>query len=196
MSSAVFAVEPTPSSAETELTKLLQQVNQDKSSEIKINKAREQRFVQEKSKQEARLKLLVEKERKADVLYQSLSAQVDTAKQQSITLKATLEERSHHLKDLYSVARQIARDTQIDLDNSLTSTQYPTSSSDLDSLLQLDKLPQIDDLKSLWRVLLQDIKASAEVSTFKSAVFKTNGDKINTRVYRTGPFTANTQSHY
>jgi biopolymer transport protein ExbB len=196
VSSAVFAVEPTPSSAETELTKLLQQVNQDKSSEIKINKAREQRFVQEKSKQEARLKLLVEKERKADVLYQSLSAQVDTAKQQSITLKATLEERSHHLKDLYSVARQIARDTQIDLDNSLTSTQYPTSSSDLDSLLQLDKLPQIDDLKSLWRVLLQDIKASAEVSTFKSAVFKTNGDKINTRVYRTGPFTANTQSHY
>ncbi|MFT5718651.1 MAG: biopolymer transport protein ExbB [Oleiphilaceae bacterium] len=195
-SSAVFAAESSQSPAEIELTKLLQQVNQDKSSEIKINKAREQRFIQEKSKQEARLKLLVEKERKADVLYQSLSAQVDTAKQQSITLKATLEERSHHLKDLYSVARQIARDTQIDLDNSLTSTQYPASSSDLDSLLQLDKLPQIVDLKSLWRVLLQDIKASAEVSTFKSAVFKTNGDKINTRVYRTGPFTANTQSHY
>jgi biopolymer transport protein ExbB len=195
-SSAVFAAESSQSPAEIELIKLLQQVNQDKSSEIKINKAREQRFIQEKSKQEAQLKLLVEKERKADVLYQSLSAQVDTAKQQSITLKATLEERSHHLKDLYSVARQIARDTQADLDNSLTSTQYPASSSDLDSLLQLDKLPQIDDLKSLWRVLLQDIKASAEISTFESPIFKTNGDKINTRVYRIGPFTANTQSHY
>jgi biopolymer transport protein ExbB len=196
VSSPVFAAEPSQSSAEIELIRLLQQVNQDKSHEFEINQAREQHFIQEKSKQEERLKPLVEQERKADALYQSLSAQVDTMKQQSNTLKETLEERSHHLKDLYSVARQIARNTQTDLNNSLTSTQYPTSSTDLDSLLKLDKLPQIDDLKSLWRVLLQDIKASAEISTFESPIFKTNGDKINTRVYRIGPFTANTQSHY
>jgi biopolymer transport protein ExbB len=196
VSSPVFAAEPSQSSAEIGLIRLLQQVNQDKSHEFEINQAREQHFIQEKSKQEERLKPLVEQERKADALYQSLSAQVDTMKQQSNTLKETLEERSHHLKDLYSVGRQIARNTQTDLNNSLTSTQYPTSSTDLDSLLKLDKLPQIDDLKSLWRVLLQDIKASAEISTFESPIFKTNGDKINTRVYRIGPFTANTQSHY
>jgi len=196
VSSAAFAAEPSQSPAETELIRLLQKVNQDKSREFEINQAREQRFIEEKSKQEERLKLLVDQERKADVLYQSLSNQVETAKQQTTILKDTLEERSHHLKDLYSVARQIARDTQTDLNNSLTATQYPTSSTDLDSLLQLEKLPQIDDLKSLWRVLLHDIKASAEISSFESAVFQTNGDKIFTRVYRAGPFTANTQSHY
>jgi len=196
MSSAVFAVEPSKSPSEIELIRLLQQVNQDKVREFEINQAREQRFIQEKSNQAEKLKQLIEQERKADALYQSLSAQVEIAKQQTTTLKDTLEERSHHLKDLYSVARQIARDTQTDLDNSLNSIQYPASSIDLDSLLQLDKLPQIDDLKTLWRVLLQDIKASAEISAFEAPVFQTNGDKINTTVYRTGPFTANTQSHY
>jgi len=196
MSSAVFAVEPSKSSSEIELIRLLQQVNQDKVREFEINQAREQRFIQEKSNQAEKLQQLIKQEREADALYQSLSAQVETAKQQTTTLKDSLEERSHHLKDLYSVARQIARDTQTDLDNSLNSIQYPTSSIALDSLLQLDKLPQIDDLKTLWRVLLQDIKASAEISAFETPVFQTNGDKINTTVYRTGPFTANTRSHY
>jgi len=191
--SAVVASE---SSAEIELTNLLLQVSQDKNREFQINQAREQRFIEEKSKQTERLRQLIAQETEADTLYQSLSAQVQTSKQQTSVLKETLEKRSHHLKDLYSVARQIARDTQTDLDNSLNSTQYPTSSTDLDSLLELDKLPQISDLRTLWRVLLQDIRASAEVSTFVSPVFQTNGDKINTKVFRTGPFTANTQSSY
>ena len=196
ISNAVFAVESTQSPAQVELNKLLRQVNQDKHRESEINQAREKRFIQAKSKQAAQLRQLKEKEKKANALYQSLSEQVETAKQKTSALKQTLEARSHHLKDLYSVARQIARDTKTDLDNSLNSSQYPTSSTDLNSLLQLEKLPQIDDLKTLWRVLLQDITASAELSTFESAVFQTNGDKVNTRVYRTGPFTASTQTHY
>jgi len=196
MSNAVFAEESTLSSAQVELNKLLKQVNQDKNHEFEINQAREKRFIQEKSKQAEQLKQLKEKESKASALYQSLSEQVETAKQQTSVLKQTLEARSHHLKDLYSVARQVARDTKTDIDNSLNSSQYPTSSTDLNSLLQLEKLPQIDDLKTLWRVLLQDITASAEISAFESPVFLTNGDKVNTKVYRTGPFTASTQSHY
>ncbi|MCH2158686.1 MAG: MotA/TolQ/ExbB proton channel family protein [Oleiphilaceae bacterium] len=181
---------------ETSLDILLTQLNQDKTNEAAIHREREKAFLAEKNEQATKLADMRKQEQQARIQYDTLQKTVMAEAQNLEALSEQLEERAHHLKDLFSVARQVASDTQQDINASLNSTQYPDLRQTLPSLLQSKSLPEIKDLKALWFVLLKDIQASGEVTNYPADVYQQNGEKITTSVLRMGPFTARTDTQF
>ena len=56
--------------------------------------------------------------------------------------------------------------------------------------------PSIDDLRSLWLGLMQEMKASGEVSRFKASVIAPSGEERLQTVTRVGPFNAVSEGAY
>lgn len=178
------------------LSVLLQELKVDQRSAAQINRQREQNFLADKNLQAKKLKTLIDKEKEAKRNYEALKKTVDKKTVSLDKLTAELNERSHHLSDLYSVSRQVASDTQQDLMGSLTSTQYPLLTKILSPLLDKETLPGTAELSDLWWVLLKDIKASGETIVYDAEVYKRNGEITLEKALRTGPFTARTATHF
>ena len=117
-------------------------------------------------------------------------------------LELQLTERLGAFGELFGVARQVSGDTRGQLSNSLVSAQFPPPEGQLSRIDLLNEiatnkeLPTMDQLRSLWVILQQEMTEQGKVAKFNAIVVDTDGDRQEEEVTRIGPFTAVADGKY
>ena len=174
------------------LDQLLDFVKRGQVAEAKENRAREQRFAQDKANQAAELKK-AEAERARQ---EELSAQLEDQFEENELLVAAkqqqLKEKLGTLAELFGHLTSTAGDLATNLELSLTSAQYPDREVFLNELIQKmsgsDRLPSIEEIERVWYELNREMVESGKVVAFNAEVAKPNGDKVEQKVVRVGTF--------
>jgi biopolymer transport protein ExbB len=174
------------------LDQLLEFVKRGQVTEAKENRAREQRFAQDKANQAAELKRAeAERQRQED-----LSAQLeDTFEENELLVAAKqkqLKEKLGTLAELFGHLTSASGDLATNLEFSLTSSQFPGREAFLEELIAKmsgsDKLPSIEEIERVWYEMNREMVESGKVVSFTSEVAKPNGDKVEQKVVRVGLF--------
>lgn len=188
----VFAAGQAPAQEAQTLDQLLEFVKRGQVQEAKENRAREQRFAQDKANQAAELaKAEAERTRQEE-----LSAQLeDTFEENELLVsakQAQLKEKLGTLAELFGHLTSTAGDLATNLELSLTSAQYPGREEFLNQLIAKmsgsDKLPSIEEIERVWYELNREMVESGKVVSFDAELAKPNGDKVQSRVVRVGLF--------
>lgn len=100
------------------------------------------------------------------------------------------------LTEVFGLARQTASDVATNLQQSLISTQFPTSANDVprDEFMRnfsaSRTTPTIAELERVWIEIQREMVASGQVVRYRTSVVNPNGSPVETDVTRIGPFTA------
>jgi len=176
------------------LDQLLNFVKQGQVTEAKENRAREQRFAQDKANQAAELqKAKAERTREEE-----RSAQLEDAFEANellvVAKQQQLKEKLGTLAELFGHLTSAAGDLSSNLEFSLTSAQYPGREKFLEELIAKmsgsDQLPSIEEIERVWYEMNREMVESGRVSSFTSVIGKPDGEKIEQEVVRVGTFNA------
>jgi biopolymer transport protein ExbB len=187
-----FAAGQVPAQEAQTLDQLLEFVKRGQVQEAKENRAREQRFAQDKANQAAELaKAEAERTRQEE-----LSAQLEDKFEENELLvsakQAQLKEKLGTLAELFGHLTSTAGDMATNLELSLTSAQYPGREEFLNQLISKmsgsDKLPSIEEIERVWYELNREMVESGKVVAFNAELAKPNGDKVESKVVRVGLF--------
>jgi biopolymer transport protein ExbB len=169
---------------------LLEAVRQEGAAGRELNKSREARFLEEKSRQQQLLKdakdaLLKEKQRS-----ESLTKNFDDNEKQLSELEELLHQRTGSLGELFGVVRQVAGDTTATLEHSLVSAQIGGRTDIVRRLSKSKALPSIDELESLWFALQQEMTESGKIVRFPGKIVTAEGKDTEAMITRVGVFNA------
>ena len=187
-----FAAGQAPAQEAQTLDQLLEFVKRGQVQEARENRAREQRFAQDKANQAAELaKAEAERARQEE-----LSAQLEDKFEENELLvsakQAQLKEKLGTLAELFGHLTSTAGDLATNLELSLTSAQYPGREEFLNQLIAKmsgsDKLPSIEEIERVWYELNREMVESGKVVAFDAELAKPNGDKVQSKVVRAGLF--------
>lgn len=176
-------------SAQT-LDELAEIVREAASSEGKINKEREARFLRERDNQrnllaQARAERTREEKRSDD-----LKTEYDQLERELAELTTVLQERMGNLGELFGIVRQSSGDIQAALNDSMVSAQRPGRGQFLSELAQRKALPNVQELRTVWSRMVTEIAESGKVVKFSASVERANGAKEDMEVVRVGVFNA------
>lgn len=187
LTSTSFAAEPTPAKS---MDELLNRVKTGWRAEQHQSSEREKNFRQARDKQKMLLADAVKLERTLEDKSQKLEKFFQENERTIAQKQVELRERLGTMGELFGVIRQIAGDTRGHLADSLISAEYPNRMTPLDHIGKDSTTPSMDDLRSLWLGLLQEMKASGEISRFEASVVAPSGEQKKQMVTRVGPFNA------
>lgn len=184
--SASFAQESAKS-----LDELLEFVKQGQVNEAKENKAREARFLAEKTSQAKALseakKTRTEEERRSTRL-----EKIFDENKEKITIKrAALNEAKGSLNELFGHINSTAGDMRENFNLSLVSSEYPNRGeffTDLIEKLKGDALPTISEIERLWFEIQREMIESGRIVQYTATVATPAGDDIEAQVTRVGSF--------
>lgn len=172
------------------LDELLEQVKRERVLEQQQNKLREAEFVEAHDEQarlleEARRQLAFEEQRTAQLNQTFTELENTLAEQQQL-----LDEKSGSLGELFGTVRQIANDGRAVLESSMTSVTKTERLAFLNKLSESKQQPSIDELRTLWLTLQEEMTASGKVEQFEAPVISISGEVETQAVTRVGVFTA------
>lgn len=179
-----------------DLDKLLQEVKQAQGEEGKINAAREAEFMADPGKQQQLLEAARAELSKQEGLGNQLKAQLEANRQQLNQLENQLSERSGPLGELFGVARQVAGDLKVNLNNSIISAQFPDRTRVLSAIADNKALPSMAQLEQLWFSLLQEMTETGKVVYYDSEILSAAGEPRKAKVVRIGAFNALADGQY
>ncbi|MCK4494201.1 MAG: MotA/TolQ/ExbB proton channel family protein [Methylococcales bacterium] len=174
------------------LTDLLKKTQLLQTTEGKINKEREAKFLANKTQQEALYNSAQAALTTQATSTNALREQVEKNKNELALLKTLLHENSGDLTQLFTVAKQVAGDLNINLKTSLISAQFPQRHQLLHEIAHSEKIPTIDQLEALWVVLQQEMTESGKIVQFSNTDSASGLDKIT----RIGNFNAIAKGEY
>jgi len=184
---------PTPQEvAAQNMSDLLDLVKQGRSRADGENRAREQRFSQDKSNQQSELNR-AERERTAE---ERRSARLEKKFEDNELLIAAkqekLKERLGTLGELFGHLTAASGDLASNIEVSLVSSEYPNREGFLKDLIAKmtgsDQLPQIEEIERVWYELLNEITQQGVVSRFTADVATPSGEIASRDVVRVGAF--------
>lgn len=173
-----------------DLDALLDKVQREGVLEQQQNKLREANFVSERDDQakllaEAKAQLALEEQRSA-LLNQSFQDH-----EKGLTEKENLlQEKSGSLGELFGTVRQISNDSRSVLENSMVSAQKPERTEFLTAMAERKQQPTIEELRTLWLMLQEEMTESGKVSRFNTSIITAEGKMEARDVTRIGVFTA------
>jgi biopolymer transport protein ExbB len=173
-----------------DLDALLEQVKREGVLEQQQNKLREANFVTARDDQasllaEAKAQLAFEEQRMA-LLNQSFQDH-----EKGLTEKESLlQEKSGSLGELFGTVRQISNDSRSVLESSMVSAQQPNRTEFLTVMAERKQQPTIDELRTLWLMLQEEMTESGKVSQFNTSIITAEGKMESRDVTRIGVFTA------
>ncbi|HCH20716.1 MAG TPA: energy transducer TonB [Cellvibrionales bacterium] len=173
------------------LDELLEFVKQGQVNEAKENKAREARFLAEKTSQAKALsnakKTRTEEEKRSTRLEKTF----DENKEKITIKRAALNEAKGSLNELFGHINSTAGDMRENFNLSLVSSEYPNRGEFLTGLIEKlkgDALPTIEEIERVWFEMQREMTEAGKVTTFKTDVVEAGGEKVNKSVVRVGPF--------
>jgi biopolymer transport protein ExbB len=173
-----------------DLDALLDKVQREGVLEQQQNKLREANFVTARDDQakllaEAKAQLAFEEQRSA-LLNQSFQDH-----EKGLTEKENLlQEKSGSLGELFGTVRQISNDSRSVLENSMVSAQKPERTEFLTAMAERKQQPTIEELRTLWLMLQEEMTESGKVSRFNTSIITAEGKMEARDVTRIGVFTA------
>ncbi|MCO7188364.1 MULTISPECIES: MotA/TolQ/ExbB proton channel family protein [unclassified Pseudoalteromonas] len=178
------------------LDKILEQVKQNRISEGKINKAREQEFLSDRADKQtllnkAKRDLAAEKARGERLNKQFKQNEVTLAEKETELLNA-----QGTLGEMFGVVRRNAAEAIGSIEASIISAEKPGRSEVLRSLAAAKELPTTRELEELWIAFQTEMTESAKISTFESEVAELSGDINVKQVTRVGNFNLVTKDGY
>lgn len=111
-------------------------------------------------------------------------------------LEKNLADSLGNFSELFGVTRQVAGDTRAQVQNSLVSVEFPNRHLALEEIATTQSLPTVDQLRSLWSVLLQEQIQQGRISKFTTDVTNNEGLPESTEIVRIGPFAAVAQGRF
>ncbi len=174
------------------LNRLLEEVRDHRAAEARLNREREQRFLNERNERqrmlaEARAELQRQQRRANDLrnTYNANDRRLDE-------LNALLVQRTGQFGELFGVVRQVAGEASGLVNSSLVSAEpkYADRADFLTELAASRELPSMDELTSLFEALLTEMTESGQVRRFNATVMSPAGEQYQAEVIRMGVFTA------
>lgn len=174
------------------LDQLLDFVKKGQVTEARENRAREQRFAQDKANQAQELRNAeAERERQ-----EQRSADLENQFEENELLVAAKQEQLRDklgtLAELFGHLTSTSGDLATNFENSLISSQFPNREEFLNELIKKmsgsDRLPSIEEIERVWFELQREMVESGRVAAFQSQVSRPNGDKVEQKVVRVGTF--------
>ncbi len=136
------------------LDELLEFVKRGQVTESKENREREARFARDKANQAAELKRAEAERARQEQLSAQLEEQFEENELQVAAKQQQLREKLGTLSELFGHLTSATGDLARNLENSLTSAQYPDREVFLQGLIdkmsQSDKLPSIAEIERVW----------------------------------------------
>lgn len=184
---------PTPQEvAAQNMSELLDLVKQGRSRADGENRAREQRFAQDKANQQSELNR-AERERAAE---ERRSARLEKKFEDNELLIAAkqeqLKERLGSLSELFGHLTAASGDLASNIEVSLVSSEFPSREGFLQDLISkmsgTDQLPQIEEIETVWYEMLNEITQQGVVSRFTADVATPSGEIAQREVVRVGAF--------
>ena len=185
-----FCAEPITVYAATPLIDLYEKVERGATETKQRDEQRQARFAssaQEKARMldDLERKIAQEEERK-----NSLKNTFDRNEDRLSELTTLLDRRIGDLGELFGVFRQTADDTQNLLFDSLIGLEFPERRGIIEDLAESTEVPTIPQMRALWKLLIQEIAFSGQVSRFDSEVIAPAGEVYSAEVTRVGVFNA------
>ncbi len=182
--------------AAASLDELLERVQNNWRKEKSDNRKREAVFAaakkdQAKSLADAKAHRKAEEKRSSELESLFEKNELALAEQEDL-----LADRLGNLGELFGVVRQVAGDTQGQVESSIISAQLPGREEFLSKLGQSRALPDIEDLEKLYATLLQEMIESGKVTRFRTSVVAVNGQESEREVVRVGAFNAVSEGEY
>ena len=184
---------PTPQEIAAEnLDQLLELVKQGQARASAENKAREDRFAQDKANQAAALKRAEEERVREERRSARLEKQFEENELLIAAKQEQLRERLGTLSELFGHLTAASGDLASNVEVSLVSSEYPGRESFLKDLIAKmsgsDQLPSIEEIERVWFELLREIREQGEVSRFNAQVATPSGELSEREVVRVGAF--------
>ena len=177
-----------PALAAETLDQLLQEVRQARTQITEENRAREQRFQQNRNEQQALLtqarQELQAQERRSEQLTERFNANEQELEQIQETLRLQLG----NFGELFGVVRQVAGDTVGIVRTSLVTAQDPDRGELAQRLAQVTGVPSMEELNGLRGLLVEEMIRGGKVVRFPSTVRRPDGTAEKADVVRIGVF--------
>jgi biopolymer transport protein ExbB len=191
VSAIAFAQSEAPTKAKT-LDELLRMVQQGRAQETQENREREQRFAAAKSQQQGMLREAQQRKQQLERRSDQLETTFDRNEIRTSDLTETLDTRLGSFKELFGVLQQVAGDARAQLDNSITSAQFPNRGEFMTELAatlgSTSRLASMDEIERMWFELQREMTESGKVVRFSTTVTTADGEKIEEEVVRVGTF--------
>lgn len=171
------------------LDDLLKQVQGSISQDRSVDQQRLNTFLADHKRQAALLKQAKQRLANAETRQEQLKNQYDENEQALREQSELLTQRSGQLGEVFGVVKQQAQDLSGVLQDSLVTSQYPERLNSI-GFADQKSIPTLSDLQGLWYLLLQEMTATSEVTTFEQQVAQPNGIYQASQVLRVGPFVA------
>jgi biopolymer transport protein ExbB len=182
----------------TDLDLLVESVKTTASIRAKEDKARLNKFLSDKNKQQSLLdnmkyKLTLE-ERRSDRLtkqYEDNDAQLSDLEEQ-LTLKLG------SFGELFGIVRQTAGESKGQFMLSLTNIEFPERIDFLGDLAERKSLdlPTTEELERLWYEILNELNQSGKVKSYNTDILTKSGELVNQDVLRIGVFNSVSNGDY
>ena len=178
------------------LDQLLQQIQQQRTVEGRINQERERAFLADRADKQALLntakRQLAEEEARGKRLQQQY-AQNDIAIAQK---QQELQSALGTMGEVFGVVRQTANKTVGTISSSIVSAQYPGRDVVLRDIAAATELPTIEQMEELWVAMLTEMTESGKIAKFDAEVVELAGGSSTQRVTRFGAFHLTTGTDY
>lgn len=178
------------------LNKLYQKIQQERTQQAQSNQARERSFQQQKQQQKEKLAALQKELSNKRKELKTLNQTVRKTEQSIDDAKHQLAERSHALKDLFSVWKQAVKDGQSNMEASIISHESPAKLETFRMLATKTALPDSDDLRALFELLQYDIQQNRQSHTYQGEVITVDGQRKQTVIQRIGTFTTTSEGNF
>ena len=191
LAAATVAVAATGAQAQEakSLKDLLDQVQQNRVSEARLDKQREAEFQSARADKQALL-------RKAQSDLKAEQARGDRLQKQFSDNEVTLNEKAAELDqatgtlgEMFGVVRQASSEAYGRISTSIVSAQFPGRGQFLAEMSEDSKgLPNIKELEDLWFALQKEMTEGGEVVKFTTEVVNLDGGSSQQEVVRVGTF--------
>lgn len=179
-----------------ELDKLLQQIQQQRTIEGRVNQERERAFLAERADKQALLntakRQLADEEARGRRLQQQYAQNDILIAQKQQELQSALGT----MGEVFGVIRQTANKSVGAISSSIISAQYPGRDVVLREIAAATELPTIEQMEELWVAMLTEMTESGKITKFDAEVVELAGGTSTQRVTRFGSFHLTTATDY
>ncbi|WP_250654902.1 MotA/TolQ/ExbB proton channel family protein [Alkalimarinus coralli] len=171
------------------LKALLDEVQNSIATDTKTDSDRLRAFTKNQRDQARLLKEAQDRLKKAELMQTFLKDRFDQNEDFIAEKNERLITRSGQLGEVFGVVKQQAQDFSGILQDSLTSIEFPNRISALEFADQ-KRIPTLNELKTLWFLLQQEMTASADIKVIRGNITLTNGQHKESEILRIGAFGA------
>ncbi len=179
-----------------ELDRLLQQIQQQRTIEGRVNQERERAFLADRADKQALLntakRQLSDEEARGKRLQQQYAQNDISIAQKQQELQSALGT----MGEVFGVVRQTANKTVGAISSSIISAQYPGRDVVLREIAAATELPTIEQMEELWVAMLTEMTESGKIAKFDAEVVELAGGSSTQRVTRFGSFHLTTATDY